>query len=205
WGFERHSVQCARHNLCEDVFRATVAGASVSDDPVFPFEAPVIIRTGRASTMGADNSFSGGTTKFSGKRVGLEAAANGLGQGVTFEFLGPWYDLANTHYLQTFQGTAVLPYAPGEVVLNTSTANSSHALCFISIGDQLQAILQWLLDQFAAQGMSAPFQYVGRDLNSGQIDLSVTGTAAIGVNTDKAGNAYSFHVNEASTIDTALF
>ncbi len=205
WGFERHSVQCARHNLREDVFRATVAGAAVSDDPVFPFEAQVIIRTGRASTTGADNSFSGGTTKFSGKRVGMEAAANGRGQGVNFEFLGPWHDLANTHYLQTFQGVAVLPYAPGEVVLNTSTANSSHALCFISIGDQLQAILQWLLDQYVAQGMAAPFQYVGRNLNTGAIDLSATGTAAVGVNTDKAGNAYNFHVNDASTIDTALF
>ena len=205
WGFERGSVQCGRHNLREDVFRATVAGAAVSDDPVFPFEAQVIIRTGRASTTGADNSFGGGTTKFSGKRVGMEATANGRGQGVTFEFLGPWHDLANTHYLQTFQGVAVLPYAPGEVVLNTSTATSSHALCFISIGDQLQAILQWLLDQYAEQGMAAPFQYVGRDLNAGAIDLSVTGTATVGVNTDKAGNAYNFHVNNGATIDTGLF
>ena len=205
WGFERHSVQCARHNLREDIFRATVAGATVSDDAIFPFEAQVIIRTGRASDTGEDNSFSGGITKFSGKRVGMEAAANGRGQGVTYEFLGPWYDLANTHYLQTFQGAAVLPYAPGEVVLNTSTANASHTLCFISIGDQLQAILQWLLDQYAAQGMAAPFQYVGRDLNAGAIDLSATGTAALGVNTDKAGNAYDFHVNDAPTIDAALF
>ena len=53
--------------------------------------------------------------------------------------------------------------------------------------------------------MTPPFQYIGRDLNAGAIDLSVTGTAAIGVNTDKAGNAYDFHVNAASTIDTALF
>jgi hypothetical protein len=99
----------------------------------------------------------------------------------------------------------VLPYAPGEVVLNTSTSNTAHTLSFISIGDQLQAILQWLLDQYAAQGMAAPFQYVGRDLNAGAIDLNITGTAAVGANTDKAGNAYDFHVNSASTIDTALF
>jgi hypothetical protein len=205
WGFERNSVQCARHNLRDDVFHATVAGASVSDDAIFPFEAPVIIRTGRVSATGNDNSFSGGATKFSGKRVGMEAAASGRAQGVTYEFLGPWYDLANTHYLQTFQGAAILPYAPGEVVLNTSTANSLNALLFISIGDQLQAILQWLLDQYAAQGMAAPFQYVGRDLNSGAIDLSVTGTAAVGANTDKAGDAYDFHINASPTIDAALF
>jgi len=205
WGFALHGTQCLRHNLREDIFRATIPAASISDDPIFPFEAQFIVRTGRTSASGNDNSFSGGMTKFSGKRVGLEAAANGHAQGVTYEFLGPWYDLANTHFLQTFQGVAVLPYAPGEIVLNTSTANSPHTLAFISIGDQLQAILQWLLDQYAAQGMAPPYQYVGRDLNSGAIDLSVTGTAAVGVNTDKAGNAYDFHVNAASTIDSALF
>ena len=62
----------------------------------------------------------------------MEAAASGRAQGVTYEFLGPWYDLANTHYLQTFQGVAVLPYAPGEIVLNTSTANNSHSTRFSS-------------------------------------------------------------------------
>ena len=205
WGFESHGTQCQRHNLREDLFRATIPAASISDNPIFPFEAPVIVRTGRVSTTGNDNSFSGGLTKFSGKRAGLEAAASGRAQGVTYEFLGPWHDLANTHYLQTFQGVAVLPYAPGEIVLNTSTANSSHSLSFISIGDQLQAILQWLLDQYASQGMAAPYQYIGRDLNAGAIDLSVTGTASLGINTDKAGNAYDFHVNAASTIDSALF
>jgi hypothetical protein len=205
WGFARDSVQCARHNLHEDIFRATIAGAAVSDDPAFPFEAQVIIRTGRASDTGSDNSFTGGVTKFTGKRVGMEAEASGRSEGVTYDFLGPWYDLANTHYLQTFMGAAVLPYAPGEIVLNTSTANSSHALLFISIGDQIQGILQWLLDQYAAQGMAAPYRYVGRDLNSGAIDLRVTGTATVGMNTDKSGNAYDFHVNAASTIDAALF
>jgi len=205
WGFERHSVQCVRYNQREDVFRATVAGASASDDPAFSFEAPVIIRTNRVSDTGADNSFSGGTIKFSGKRVGMTAVATGRAQGVTHEFFGPWYDLANTHYLQTFQGAAVLPYAPGEVVLNTSTANTLNVLLFISIGDQIQAILQWLLDQYAAQGMAAPFQYVGRDLNAGKIDLSFNGTTTPGQNSDKAGNAYLFHINAASTIDAALF
>ncbi|HEY2082654.1 MAG TPA: hypothetical protein VGI88_07690 [Verrucomicrobiae bacterium] len=205
WGFSLSSVQGTKYNLREDVFRATVAGANVSDDPIFPFEAQVIVRTGRTSATGADNSFSGGTTKFTGKRVGMEGSATGRGQGVAYEFLGPWYDLSNTHYLQTFKGVAVLPYAPGEVVLNTSTANNLNLLFYISIGDQIQAILQWLLDQYAAQGMSAPFQYVGRDLNAGAIDLSVTGNAAVGQNTNKAGNLYNLHVNAASTIDAALF
>jgi hypothetical protein len=205
WGFDRSSVQGSRHNMREDIFRATVAGANVSDDPIFPFEARVIVRTGRASASGAA-PFTGGTAKFTGKRVDLDAEATGRGQGVTYQFRGPWYDLSNTHYLQTFKGVAVLPYAPGEVVLNTSTANSLSALFYISIGDQVQAILQWLLDQYAAQGMAAPFRYVGRDLNAGAIDLSVTGaTTAVGQNTNKAGNVYIHTVNAGATIDAAIF
>jgi len=205
WGFERNSVQCVRYNQREDVFRATIAGANVSDDPVFPFEARVIIRAGRVSDTGTDNSFSGGAIKFTGKRVGMDASASGRAQGVAYEFLGPWYDLANTHYLQTFQGVAALPYAPGEVVLNTSTANALNSLLFISIGDQIQAILQWLLDEYAAQGMAAPFQYIGRDLNAGKIDLSFSGTTTPGQNSDKAGNAYLLPLNAAPTIDAALY
>lgn len=205
WGFELRGTQCIRYNMREDVFRATVASASITDNAIFPFEAQVIVRSGRASATGADNSFSGGTIKFTGKRVSMESAATGKEQGVAYEFLGPWYDLANTHYLQTFKGAAVLPYAPGEVVLNTSTANSLNLLSFISIGDQIQSILQWLLDQYAAQGMAAPFQYTGRDLNAGRIDLSFSGTALPGQNTDKAGNAYVHQINAATTIDAALF
>ena len=206
WGFARKGIRSNQQNMRDDFFRATISGASVSDDPVFPFEAQIIVRTGRASDSGADNSFTGGITTFSGKRVGMEAAAAGRSQGVSYEFLGPWYDLSNTHYLQTFKGVAVLPYAPGEIVLNTSTANSSTELFFISIGDQIQAILQWLLDQYAAQGMAAPFQYIGRNLNAGGIDLGVTGTiTTAGQNTNKAGDEYVYHVNAASTIDAALF
>lgn len=205
WRFSLHGLHGTRRNQQEDVFRATVAGANISDEPLFTFEAQVIVRVGRVSAAGADNTFSGGALKFTGKRVGMEGNAAGRGQNVTYEFIGPWYDLANTHYLQTFKGAAVLPYAPGEVVLNTSTANSGNILIFISIGDQLQSILQWLLDQYAAQGMAAPFQYVGRDLNAGAIDLSFAGVTAVGQNTDKSGRVYNKHVNAGSTIDAALF
>ena len=67
WGFDRSSVQGTKHNMREDIFRATVAGANVSDDPIFPFEAQVIVRTGRASATGTA-PFTGGTVKFTGDR-----------------------------------------------------------------------------------------------------------------------------------------
>lgn len=209
WGFAREGVKQTRHNMGEDTFTARVASASIIDPPVFPFEAPVVVRTGRVSASGADNSFSQGAVKFSGKRVGLSDAADGSHIGVTYDFLGPWYDLANTHFLQTFKGSAVNPYAPGEIVLNTGlTPNGT--LLFISVGDQIQAILQWLLDQYAAQGMTAPFQYVGRPLNPSTktIDLSTNGQGAVGFNSDKAGNQYVYQITGQTappTIDLALY
>jgi hypothetical protein len=206
WGIARAGCQIVRRNQGRDVFQCRIPSANISADPIFAFEAIAKIRTGRQSASGADNSFIGGTLKFTGKRVGMEALADGRSMGVRFEFEGPWYDLSNTHYLQTFKGVAVNPYAPGEIILNTSTANSLQRLLFISIGDQIQAILQWLLDQYAAQGMAAPFQYVGRDLNAGAVDLSLTGVVtAAGQNTDKAGEQYVKSVNAVPTIDAALF
>lgn len=204
WGFAREGVKQTRHNMREDTFTARVPSASIIDPPVFPFEAQAVVRTGRVSGSGADNTFNGGVVKFSGKRVGLTDTADGSHLGVTYEFLGPWYDLANTHYLQTFKGSATNPYAPGEIVLNTGLQPNGNLL-FISVGDQIQAILQWLLDQYTAQGMAAPFQYAGRTLNNGAIDLSTNGQGSVGVNSDKAGNQYVYHLGANTTIDPALF
>lgn len=206
WGFALDKVRSTKHNSREDIFTAYLPQANIADDPVFAFESIVTIRTNRNSATGADNSFAGGTIKFTGKRVDMTGDADGRKQGVTYEFRGPWYDLSNTHYLQTYKGAAVNPYHPGEVILNTSTATTiPGAFLYISIGDQIQAILQWILEQYAAQSMTAPFQYVGRDLNAGTIDLTTSGTAAVGQNTDKSGNAYIKHVNGGTTIDAALF
>lgn len=205
-GFSRSHARLRKHNSNEDIFSVYIPTANITDDPIFPFESVVIVRTGRVSANGADNSFSGGTVKFTGKAMPLTGDVDGRKVGVTYEFKGPWYDLSNTHYLQTFKGAAVNPYNPGEIILNTSTASSNPgAFLFISIGDQVQAILQWLLDQYAAQGMTAPFQYSGRALNAGAIDLTTSGTAAVGINTDKSGNAYVRHVVAGPTIDQALF
>ena len=187
-------------NQFEDIFTATILGADLAtetDSPTFPFEAPIIVRTNRASSSGDANSFSGGTITFSGKRVGNPARATGNYEGVTYKFLGPWYDLSNTHFQQEFFGESsdgdntvfLLP----ELVMNTSTAVTAGQI-LISVGDQIQAILQWLLDQYTAQGMALPFQYVGRALNAGAIDLNST------------DGTYNFAVTEdTTTIEFNLF
>jgi len=194
WGFA-YDVTDELFNQKEDVFTATILGVSLAtetDTPTFPFEAAIIVRTNRSSSTGATNSFSGGSITFSGKRVANPARATGQYQGVTYKFHGPWYDLMNTDFQQLFLGGGSTTYLLPELVLNTSTAVSSGQI-LISVGDQIQAILQWLLDQYTAQSMTLPFQYIGRDLNSGVIDLNKT----LGV--------YNYSVNAGTTIDPSLF
>jgi len=183
-------------NQKADLFTATLLGVTLAgetDSPTFPFEAAIIVRTNRASTDGGTNSFSGGSLTFQGKRVGNPARATGTYQGVTYQFHGPWYDLANTDFQQLFYGANGVAYLLPELVMNTSTAVGSGQI-MISVGDQIQAILQWLLDQYTAQGLSAPFQYTGRALHAGAIDLNST------------AGVYNYSVNPATTtIDASLY
>jgi hypothetical protein len=195
WGFA-FDVTDELFNQSEDLLTATLPGVSLAaetDSPTFPFEAAVVIQTNRTSATGGTNSFSGGRITFAGKRVGNPTRATGAYQGVTYKFAGPWYDLANTDFQQPFLGSGGTAYLLPELVLNTSTAVTSGQV-LISVGDQIQAILQWLLDQYAAQGLTAPFQYTGRALNAGAIDLNRT------------GGVYDYSVNgSTTTIDLSLF
>lgn len=191
WGFSAESVRSLRRCQSADTFTATIINAMIADEctsPTFPFEAQIICRTNR---VGSPGSFSGGLIKFQGKRVDQPLRAASHGQGVTYKFRGPWYDLENTHLQQTFKGASTT-YLLAETVLNTSTAVTSGQV-LISVGDQLQATLQWLLDQYAAQGMAAPFQYKGRTLNAGAIDLNST------------SGVYNYALDAATTISAALF
>jgi hypothetical protein len=199
WGFSYDTTD-ELGNQKADVFTATIVGADISaegDSPTFPFEAPIIVRTNRTSSTGDTNSFSGGSITFSGKRVGNPAKCTGKYEGVTYKFQGSWYDLSNTHFLQVFYGESDdgdnVSYLLPELVLNSSTAVTSGQI-LISVGDQIQAILQWLLDQYAAQGFSAPYQYIGRALDAGAINLNST------------DEVYDYLVNESTTtIDYSLF
>lgn len=195
WGFSYDTTD-ELGNQKADVFTATIVGANIGvegDTPTFPFEAGIIVRTNRGSSTGATNSFSGGTITFSGKRVGNPAKATGQYEGVTYKFQGPWYDLTNTHFQQLFYGANSETYLLPELVLNSSTAVTSGQI-LISVGDQIQAILQWLLDQYAAQGFPMPYQYVGRALDAGAINLNST------------GGVYDYLVDESTTtIEYSLF
>lgn len=194
WNFSAR-LKGRKRQSARSTFECTIPGASIATEattPTFPFEAPIVVRINRASADGTPNSFSGGTVKFQGKRVGQPLRASARGVGVTYQFADAFYDLENTHYQQNFQGANGVNYVAAETVLNTSTAVGAGQI-FISVGDQLQAILQWLLDQYAAQGMAAPYQYRGRLLNNGAIDLN--GNAGV----------FNFGLDPAPTISPAFY
>lgn len=195
WGIDLGSVSSHKVNMESDKFELTIPTTNITDNSIFPFESIITVYAARTSSTGAPNSFSGGVPKFQGKQVSHPRQNQGGNQGITFEFQGPWYDLEHTQYLQTYKGFVNF-YAPGEIILNTSTQQASGTLIYISVGDQIQSILQWVLDQYKAQSMAAPFQYVGRTLNNGAIDLSSNSSPP---------NAYKFSVASNTTIDTALF
>lgn len=218
WGFKLSSLQGKKRVNGEDTFSATIVNATIAaegDAPTFPFEGQNIVRVNRSfaaggvspngTLLGVSGTWSGGTVKFVGKRIGQPARASAGGQGVTYKFEGPSYDLKNTDLQQLFKGNGSSYYLP-ETVLNTSTAVSVGVIQ-ISVGDQIQAALQWLLDQYAAQGMAAPFKYTGRALNSGAIDLNVnTGMAGTpGGDYSFLGWKYNFHLQSNLTIDASLY
>jgi hypothetical protein len=205
WGFSLDSVRGEKVPNGMDTFQATVVNTTVSaeaDAPTFPFEAQIVVWVNRTLT---GSTWSGGTVKFIGKRTLQPLAASANGHGVTYQFEGPWYDLMNTDYLQLFLGANGISYYLPEVVLNTSTAVTAGQIQ-ISVGDQIQAILQWLLDQYAAQSMLPPFQYAGRTLNSGAIDLNVgAGAGTPGGNYSFTGRLYTYQLATTPTIDPSLF
>jgi hypothetical protein len=213
WNFALDSVQDQLTNQANDVFSATIAGASIAaeaDSPTFAFEQTVTVQINRTSATGATNSFSGGSSAFTGKRVENPARASGAGMGVTYKFHGPWYDLSNTHYLQSYMGQGGGTYLAAETILNTSTAVKTGQIQ-ISLGDQIQAILQWCLDSYRAQGLAVPFAYVGRTLDTsvaatGAINLNVSSTAGTpGGNYSFTGLQYTYPLAASPTIDASLY
>lgn len=207
WNFNLESCIGTKYNQAPDTWEAIMSKtASAVGTADFAFESLVSIYSNRTSSTGADNSFAGGILKFRGYAQPAQWNYAGGSFSARYEFRGPWYALENTQYQQTYKGISVNPYNPGEVILNTSLGSKAFPtsnLVYISLGDQIQDILQFVIDQYVGQGMAAPFQYKGRTLHSTvdpsaptgfAIDLSLTG-----------GGTYVYPVVASPTIDTPLF
>ena len=199
WGISASSVHGQKQNQEEDTFTITLGMVSLVDEsvnPTFPFEASIIVRVSRKLSNGI---FSDGAIKFQGKRVGRPEKGDNQGQGVTYKFSGPWYDLKHTQYQQAFKGAGGVDWLVAETVLFSYAqgfkfGGAEFYYGNISAGDQIHLILQWLLDQYAAQGMDAPFQFVGHDLGS-----------AVTVAANSSGGFFSWPITGTPTISLELF
>ena len=206
WNLDQSNLHASFKNQAADTLQISITNRNIAteaDAPTCAFESQAVIRVNRT---GAGTTWTGGTIKFVGKRIQPPLKASGSGHRVSYTFQGPWYDLANSDYQQTFKGGDGVVYFSPEVVLFTSTAVATGSI-IISVGDQLQAIAQWVLDQYAQQGMAAPFQYKGRAMNAGKIDLnsnsSVVGTA--GGNYSFQRYLFNYHLQAGQTIDASLY
>ena len=168
WGIAEEG--CVKHlaNLEQDTFRLMVPKADVFDDPIWPFEGTVIIRSGRSLS---DGIYSGGVIEFTGKRLLHVIDGRPNFEGVYYNFAGPWYDIAQTPYQQK----SAWWLGP---VDQTEEGLSSDVLLFFKLVDhlyttvttktQILETLQHVLDEYSAQGLDEPFQ-----VTVGDIDVDV--------------------------------
>lgn len=158
WGFGESPATLTLANMAKDILALQVPGALITDNPIIPFEGAIILRAGR-SVSGA--AFSGGSIRFQGKRLNLVLEGRPDFEGVGYQFAGPWYDIEETPYQQLsnyFSGTAVVQQRTSEVILFQGLNLAGNALVTYNNGEQVWAVLKYILDEYDAQGEAAPFQ-----------------------------------------------
>ena len=160
WGIAEEGCVKRVANLEADTFRVAVPMADVFDEPIWPFEGVVIIRSGRASATGLPDSFSGGAIEFQGKRLLHVVDGRPDFEGVFYNFAGPWYDVHNCPYQQLSawwlgvgDGTGV--DLSSDVLLFFQLVDGHYAQVTTKV--QIFDALQHVLDQYALQGLAAPF------------------------------------------------
>jgi hypothetical protein len=158
WGFADDPSEGTFANMRVDLISFSIPGATIQSDPIFPFEAQVIIRRGRT---GSGTSYSAGAIEFQGKRTLHILEGRPDYEGIHYQFAGPWYDLDQTPYLQDVKTYTGDIHALGDVFFSEVVlfqALSGGSIIQITNGAQITAILNSLLAQYSAQSLAAPFQ-----------------------------------------------
>src|SRR5579883_1793691 len=219
WGLDQDTAELTTSHMAVDIFTVAMPGVAIDSnvEGIFPFEAVVTIKSGRVFSGG---SFSGGQTEFQGKRMLSILEGRPDYEGVLLQFGGPWYDLEQTPYQQTIYywvgpGSATASDLTSDVVLfqkitgaDTSTVRNS--------GQQIQDILQHLLDQYTANGDTAPYQigtidpalnlptYQGRDFKCSEaIDVCLKLSPDATVWFDYTFSPPKINVNSRSSLTAA--
>jgi hypothetical protein len=157
WGFAFDSATLQLRNLATSVFSAVRLGDVITDAAVFPYRGKVIIRSGRT---GSGTTWASGQVDFIGYRMQHLVSSSGSAFGVRYSFADAWHFLETTPYQQFFQsrnvdGSALMLKAVPELMLFTWL--NAGVLSTYNSGEQIAAVLQFVIDAFAAQGMDQPF------------------------------------------------
>ncbi len=162
WGFDLNHCELERHNAAQDTLSLRLPGAVITDTPLFAFEDRVTLRVGRARGGSAGSyTYSGGALKFQGKRLHAVLDLRPKAAAVSYQFAGPWYDLEHCMYQQTttvWGGSGPVSVFQPQVILFTRIDPVTGGLIPATTADQITDALQFLLEQYSAQSMAAPFQ-----------------------------------------------
>ena len=158
WGFALDSAQCEHVNLAPSRYFLDLPGASISGTPAIPFRGKVIIRRQRTWDVSA---YTGGYVAFIGYRTRCRAYTTGNSEGVSYTFENAWHFLNNTAYQQNYASYNTvdlsLEFKPVSELLLFTELDGSNVLQGIDAGEQIENILQYVIDIFAAQSMAQPF------------------------------------------------
>lgn len=157
WGFALAGATIEHVSLAPSRLVLDLPGASLSAAPAIPFRGKVILRVKRTFTT----SFEGGYVAFIGYRTRCRRYTTAQDRGVTYAFENAWHFLGNLPYQQRYASYntvgEVLEYKPVSELLLFTELDGADVLQAIDAGEQIENILQYVIDVFAAQGMAQPF------------------------------------------------
>lgn len=158
WGFSLESASLSLRNLAASTFSAVRLGDTISDAAAFPYRGKIILRSGRT---GSGTTWASGQVDFIGYRQIHLVNSSGAALGVQYTFADAWHFLESTPYQQFYasrnvDGTVLAYKAVPELLLFTYL-DGSNILSTYDSGEQIAAVLQFVLDAFAAQSMDQPF------------------------------------------------
>ena len=160
WGFALDSAEVTQRNLDVHTLAMVRVGDTLSTTPVFPYRGKVVLRIGRTWNA-ISEVFEGGSVDFIGYRIRHLTRSSGPFFGITYTFENCWHFLNNTQYVQFFatrdtDGETLIYKQVPELLLFTKL-DGSNALVTLNSGEQIDDILNYVLDAFAAQGYDQPF------------------------------------------------
>jgi len=161
WGIALDSIQLTERNLAASVLSFVRLGDSLSTAAAFPYRGKIILRVNRSGSGTSWSDGTGARVDFIGYRLLHLVQSTGENFGVQYQFANAWHFLEQTPYVQFFvtrdtDGEALTTKQVPELLL-FQRLDESNAIESRTSGEQIEDILQFVLDAFAAQSMAQPF------------------------------------------------